>query len=327
MATNEIDRSQIDQMISAIRDRRIPRAAPVSEHVQMRNLRQSVVEELKPIFDRAGLDVEEINRVLTRHQQDARQLVEERKSQTATKLAGRAEERRAQLAYRSRVLNRIANTPLVCVTIPVQEAYAISAVPTNMLTGSGIKPYNWAKIYWASSEDTDKHYPDVELDFYFFWTNPNDFPVFVSATTDLSALGVLAGVANSGWLGGVGEIYLGGSIQAYVGDQHFFPGWWWFGAEIGEVRAASGGLWGLFGTSSDHATTTLEGQPISFSQVFSPIEVPPNQVIVFEVSAGASLLIENGSVSLDFSSDDFSIVCPGVNLEVCYPGNVIQLQA
>jgi hypothetical protein len=175
---------------------------------------------------------------------------------------------------------------------------------------------NWGKIYYYSSSDAitsqDATIDYVLLNFYFFWQNRTDNELFLYPTTELSPLGVLEGNASPGLFGGEGGISLYGSINSYVGDLEGGG----FATQMPGVDARSHGLWGLGGTGSDHATTTLEGQPYSISGF--NIEVGPDQIAVFEVSMLAIVEAWNGNASLDFKSRDYSVVCPGVNLEVCF---------
>src|SRR5713226_7782989 len=49
---------------------------------------------------------------------------------------------------------------------------------------------------------------------------------------------------------------------------------------------------------------------------YSDVEVPSGQTVIFEVALKAGYYIDNGSVVLDFSYQDYSVKCPGVNIEL-----------
>jgi hypothetical protein len=70
--TKKMDPSEIEKVISAIRDREVDSTVPAPDQIQIRNLRNGLQKQLAPIFERAGLDLEEINRIMRQHHQDLR---------------------------------------------------------------------------------------------------------------------------------------------------------------------------------------------------------------------------------------------------------------
>jgi hypothetical protein len=316
MATNKtkkMDPSEIEKVISAIRDREVDSTVPAPDQTQIRDLRHGLQKQLAPIFERAGLDVEEINRILRQHQQDLRNLVEEHKSQAKTHRAARAEKMRAALAQRSSVLNSIANQPGGGLSNlnPIQEASGIYALPAGMLVSSTIEPQdNWAQIYYEDSTDTSGS--SVYLYFLFEWLNQFPYQVVLAASTNLGANGEINGTEEMGFFSsGSFSILLWATLDAYVGylDINYPMGQ----SAIGSYVAPPQG----FGTA-----ILWEPVPI-FNYNYlccQPIPVDAGQIATFLVSMRADIKINDGSVSLDFSSNDGFVMCPEITLQLLSGG-------
>lgn len=322
MATKKMDSAEVENAIAAVRDRTMHRTVPASEQIQLQNLRYKLNKELEPIFERAGLDVEGINRILTQHQKDVRKILEEHKSQIDTNLAAQGENLRTVLTQRSRTLDHIANKPFLTTIVPLQEASLIFATPVGLLSDNnwGIEPgHNWGKIKFEfGSQDTFQR-GGVYLRFYFFWQNTSDYSAVLNAMTELSALGDIWAQANPGWFsGGSSQLDVGADFDVYVGEQDYHPE---FSVVIQQV-VANGGGGGWFG-SGDLKHQRLEGQPIALS--CSNIEVDAGQFAVFVVTFDAGYDADDGYVNFDFQSDGDSIICPGVNLEVLTPASQVSL--
>jgi hypothetical protein len=317
VATKKMDSAEVEKAIAAVRDRTRQSTVPASQQIQIRNLRNKVKKELEPIFQRAGLDVEEINRILTQHDKDVRKVREEQKSQIETNLAARGENLRVALTQRSRTLDRIANKPFLTTTIPLQEALQIFAEPVGMLTDWGIEPqYNWGKIAFGDFQDeTFGDFQDkngtVYLRFYFFWQNTSDYLAVLNATTELSALGIIYATANPELLiSGNSGLSCSGSFDVYVGSAEIYPPG---NVGLGNVHAGTG--WGPTVRGAEYSL--IDGQLNSLS--VSNIEVDSGEFAVLVVEFSATYDVYNGSIRLDFESGDNSIICPGVNLELLTP--------
>ena len=314
MATKKMDSAEVEKAVAAVRDRTTQSTVAASQKIQIRNLRNKLKNELEPIFQRAGLDVEEINRILTQHDKDVRKVREEHKAQIETNLAARGENLRVALTQRSRTLDRIADKPFLTTIIPLQEASQIFATPEGMLTDWGIEPqYNWGKIAFEDSQDTPGTV--AYLRFYFFWQNTSDYLAVLNATTELSALGIIYANANAGWFitNGNSGLSCSGSFNVYVGSADYPTGI--FGLEGGNVEA-KGGWVPVFG-SEDKELSTVDGQLNSLS--ISNIEVDSGEFAVLVVEFSAEYVVYNGFVKLDFESGNNAIICPGVNLELLTP--------
>jgi hypothetical protein len=314
MATKKMDHpSEIEKVISAIRDREVDSTVPAPDQIKIRNLRHGLQKQLAPIFERAGLDVEEINRILRQHHQDLRKLVEERKSQAGTHRAARAEKMRAALAHRSSVLNSIANPPgNIWNVSPIQEAWFIIAEPGSMLTSSTIGPQNnWAQIAYQDSQDTSGK--SVYLWFFFQWENPFPGGVVLAASTNLGASGEIWARANFELFSRTSaEISLWATLDAYVGgvDINYPMGQNAIGSPDGESTGPFSGIsWAI-------------PEPI-FNYNYlccQPIPVDAGQAAVFVVSMRADIKINDGWVDLDFSSNDGFVMCPEITLQLLSGG-------
>jgi hypothetical protein len=328
MATNKtkkMDPSEIEKVISAIRDREVDSNVPAPDQTQIRDLRHGLQKQLAPIFERAGLDVEEINRILRQHQQDLRNLVEEHKSQAKTHRAARAEKMRAALAQRSSVLNSIANQPGGGLSNlnPIQEASGIYALPAGMLVSSTIEPQNnWAQIYYEDNTDTSGS--SVYLYFLFEWLNQFPYQVVLAASTNLGVNGEILESPNQGlFQSGFCSLSLWATLDAYVGDLDInYPMGQVAIGSPNPLTATSGFLQGGVYPVTD---TIFEYDSLSCQ----PIPVDGGQIVTFLVAMRADIKISDGgyggsTVWLDFSPDnDGFIMCPEITLQLLSGGGVI----
>jgi hypothetical protein len=315
--TKKMDPSEIEKMISAIREREVDSTVPAPDQIQIRNLRHGLQKQLAPIFERAGLDVEEINRILRQHHQDLRKLVEEHKSQAKTHRAAQAEKMRAALAHRSSVLNSIANQPVGSISSlsPIQEASGIAAEPAGMLVTSTIEPQNnWAQIYYENNQDTSG--TSVYLEFYFQWENTFPYAVVLAASTNLGANGEIDTGANFELFGGGHvSVQLWATLDVYVGGVDInYP--------MGQV--AMGPPVTVYGGDLLHGEAHLGGTPIYQYDSLScqPIPVDAGQAAIFVVSMRADMKINNGVAYLDFSNNDGFVMCPEITLQLLSGGPV-----
>jgi hypothetical protein len=301
MAAEKADSAQIKQMISDSRARRIARQAPASEQIEIRKLRQNLAKQLKPIFERAGLDVKEIEDVYKRYQEELQQLVEQQhNSRIKTNLGARAETFDAALANRARGLNRIANKPLTTFSVQLDEAWFIEAYEGSLLAGYGI---GWQNNWLCTEFETDKTTVNY-FDFYFFWQNDSGYPAVVNASAELSAFGLMKAHANAPF--GYADVILSGLLHVFVGDVDGMP----YQGPI--ILGGTNAFAGLFGGQSEHRYFDGQLTPLASRNV----TVDPGQAVVPMVSAIITSDVSDGAVSWDFNSGDYSIMCPGVVLEV-----------
>jgi hypothetical protein len=324
--TKKMDPSEIEKVISAIRDREVDSTVPAPDQIQIRNLRNGLQKQLAPIFERAGLDLEELSRIRRQHHQDLRKLVEEHKSQAKTHRAAQAEKMRAALAQRSSVLNSIANQPIGSIwnLSPIQKAWFITAEPVGMLFAIGNvdafgTPDNWAEIAYENSQDTSG--TSVYVRFYFVWENPFPYAVVLNADTELVVVGTIEADAN--WAlfgGGSSSISLWANLDVYVGGVDITSYYSNERDALVSVTAHGGDLFDQ-GTSPNVEFIIQPGHLWC-----QPIPVDAGQAVVFVVSMRADIKINNGSVDLSFSNttpkDYFVVNCPGVTLQLLSGGPV-----
>jgi len=185
-----------------------------------------------------------------------------------------------------------------------------------MLMDSNTAPgMNYAKIAYTQQTD-DTSDTTVYVRFYFFWQNQSDFLAVINVDSDLAALGLTEGTAYPGYfsprscslpLYATLTVYLGGleinyqSTELALIDSIYVTG----GFE--EFPWADGGYQRHYISGSYHLSCTN-------------VEVEANQAVVFQVEFQASYRIaDGGSVDIDFNSGDYSLVCPGVTVELLTP--------
>lgn len=311
MAKSKVNKAQVKALIAAIKDRKGPDIISASRSAQIGNFRHKLAKRLQPVFAAAGLDVEKLDEILVEHQSDLRNFFEKTKAKSAKNLSALKKNIQRGLKNQRKALEHLAFKPFITTPIPLLEAYSIFATPIGMLTDSHIEAMNnWAKF--ALQENGDTGYIHAYIKFYFFWQNQSDYLAVINVDTDLGALGIIQANALPGFIGGGAcGVMLHATLTVFVGSLEIS----YQSTETAAIDSvtASGGS-ELLQQGGDLETHNVDGTLHHLS--CADIEVESGQTVVFEVALDAGYSIDNGSITLDFDYSDFSVLCPGLTVEL-----------
>jgi hypothetical protein len=312
--------SEVKAAISKIRDRERHETAltPLSRNPLLLNLRGNFQKQLQPVFSKAGVNIDEVNKVLTQYQSERSRILEKEGAATAKSIAALQKTMRNGMENRRKALDLLGSKPFIVTPIPLMSADSIWATPVGMLIDSRIIPgNNVAKIKFVTHDDTGG-YPSVSLYFYFFWKNDTQYAAVLNASADL----ILTGWAGlnaftSFWGGSHSTMDLTAVMNVFVEGQQISTD----SHQRTSIKSlsASGGsdLFGDTGSDSDNIFGT-------FNLSCSKILVESDQFALFEVGMVASYTINNGSVAVHFCDViqgnlplfDGSVICPALNIEL-----------
>ena len=313
--------SEVKAAISKIRDRERHETAltPLSRNPLLLNLRGNFQKQLQPVFSKAGVNIDEVNKVLTQYQSERSRILEKEGAATAKSIAALQKTMRNGMENRRKALDVLGSKPFIVTPIPLMSADSIWATPVGMLIDSRIIPgNNVAKIKFETHDDTGGNYPSVSLYFYFFWKNDTQYAAVLNASADL----ILTGWAGlnawtSFWGGSHSTMDLTAVMNVFVEGQQISTD----SHQRTSIKSLSayGGsdLFGDTGSDSDNIFGT-------FNLSCSKILVESDQLALFEVGMVASYTINNGSVGVSFCDViqgdlplfDGSVICPALNIEL-----------
>jgi hypothetical protein len=202
--------------------------------------------------------------------------------------------------------------------VVLDKAFLIWATPSNMLLDSLTEPFNnFAKIQRRSNSSGHD-----ELNFYFVWDNPRDNHTVIDVECSVGIRGICKADAESGFLsGGSSSLTVRAELQ---------PLEWWNqppttplpqSSQIEDVAVISwsgGAAWGLGREILGIETPSLlvSSQHDLQHKLFA---VPPRGVVVFKITLSLDYRIDDGSIAVDFATDDFIVRCPFVLLGILTP--------
>jgi hypothetical protein len=202
--------------------------------------------------------------------------------------------------------------------VVLEKAFLIWATPSNMLVDSLADAFNnFAKIERRNSSSGRD-----ELNFYFLWENPRDEHSVINIECSVGVRGVCTASADSGFLsGGSSSLTIRAELQ---------PLEWWNqppttplqqSSQIQDVVtiSSSGGIfWGLGRRIIGIETPSLIVSS-QYDLQHTLFAVPPRGVVVLKVTVSLDYSVDDGSIEVDFSRDDFSLRCPFVLLGILTP--------
>ena len=200
----------------------------------------------------------------------------------------------------------------------LEKAFLVWATPSNMLLDSLTEPFNnFAKIKRQNSSSGHD-----ELNFFFVWDNPRDENSLINIECSLGVRGTCKADANSGFLsGGSSSLTVRAELQ---------PLEWWNqppttplpqSSQIQDVAiiSSSGGvLWGVGKEILGIETPSLIVSS-QYDLQHNLFAVPPRGVVVFKVTLSLDYSIDDGSIAVDFFTDDFLVRLPFVLLGILTP--------
>jgi len=287
----------------------------MAQQAKAAKLRRKLGKEIRPLFSGAKFDVEKIDTVLAGHSADMQAALRQEQTGAAKRMAPLAKTRALGIANTRAALEEIRFKPYVTTTIPLTTPFLIWATPIGMLHDSHVEPWNnWAKFTYSSDKDTGD--ASVVVNFYFAWQNTANYLAVLNCDTDVIANGIIEATAEQGWLSpGESWLELQAKLTVFFGATEVN----WQGtqtAPMGSVTAEGG--WAEIGGSGD-----LDADPISSTYHLSAtdIQVPANEMVIFEVACMANWWIDGGSIVLDFDFDpaNYSIMCPALTIHLLTP--------
>ena len=298
-----VSAAEIEAAISRIKAR--SPLGPLSEHTSrsaaLRPLHRSLRKELLPLLRAGGLNNPKIDKALKRHQREAKALLG-KQSKTSGKIASKQrQEYRFTLENRQNALDRLAGLPHLATPILIDQPYSIYTIPSGMEVDSNIVPHaSYVKIRHADAKDTVLT-KSVSTRFFFAWQNEPDYAAVIKADADLVCQGFCEASSSIGFLsGGKASLSLGALMNVYLAGNKISGS----GSAITSVSAESSWFFGAGDIDLQFVTGT--------TNVSSPvILVREGQLVIFDVVLYASYDIDNGSILIDFSSHQDSLVmCP-----------------
>ena len=182
---------------------------------------------------------------------------------------------------------------------------------------------SWAKVHVHLDED-DSAGPSTEsgerrVSFWFMWQNESDFFAVISAHTYIALNGYIrVGANGSAW-----NIVLAGPWVTNMWLKASLSWWRWW--QQPQVATELQNLTVTSATIENGVLGAVHGERVNRVERLESgaeyITIPPRETVVFEVAVSFPVGIEEdgGSVDFDFSSGDFRIVCPWMNILLLTP--------
>jgi hypothetical protein len=283
----------------------------LAQHPKLLRTQRAGKKLLAEVFRKAGLETRKLAALQKQYNAELQRIVDKQGAE-AIKRASRAKDTvRSSIRSQRDALKLLAADqhffPFPLVTL--DKPFLIWATPhSNIISDSSIEPFNsWAKIRVESGSSSGLE----KLSFYFLWDNPSNFYTVINASTSMSATGRLKATA----FGGGSAIYSTGS-SSFVGCSANFALWsWWLNPPTStpETRQPLGSVqeFATFWDKSE-AVTVSDGANLDKTLFL----VPPQGVVVLEVSFQVGYSNDDGRALADFESGGFKISCPVVVVAV-----------
>ena len=207
--------------------------------------------------------------------------------------------------------------------VVLEKAFLIWATPSNMLQDSVNEAFNnVAKIQRRNSSSGRD-----ELNFYFVWDNPRDETSVINIECSVGVRGTCRADADSGF-------FSGGSSSLTIRAELQLLEWWNQppttplpqSSQIQDVVtvSTSGGMFWDAGRKILGIETPSLIVSSQHDLQHTLFAVPPRGVVVFKVTLSLDYTIDDGSIEVDFFTDDFSVRCPFLVLGILTPVNPLE---
>jgi len=213
-------KSEIKAAVSAIveREQRKGIASPIL-HVNEGNriwIRSNLRKNLEPVFSKIGLEKDEIQAIVARHQDEVRQYLKAQEPKTARLLSGLTKSYQKALGNRQAAIRHLAGAPFISAPRILDKPVSIFVYPSGMLVEDHIESGNsWAKLIWTDSQSGD--WVHTTTRFFFAWTNPSDYIVVINVSSDLDVRGQCTASAFPGLIfGGQTAIFVTTQLKVHL---------------------------------------------------------------------------------------------------------------
>jgi hypothetical protein len=291
--------------------------------LRARTTEKKISDLLESFLTKNGFDFKKINALLDQDKSEVQRIskrykskVVKRSAKTRTKIAKELIDRRRKDAE---YMAKISVHPPQIRYFPVTTPFLIWGDPANTIVDSHIEPWNsWAKIYLDFTQDTtvqppfsgEAYFVRSDYSFYFYWQNLTDG----WAITDVHGYLVLNGSCEAKAHGGT---FAGARYCAIKVDAELYVFEWWKQPpwpspyidqqDLGSVSAEA--EWS-FSKEDNEYLNLFRGCDLSCERIL----VPPQGVIVIEVTTAVNHQISDGETIIDFANEGFSVLCPFVEV-------------
>jgi hypothetical protein len=317
----QLSKAEMQRLITAMKNRKPkPVLRPnFAEHRRIAALGRKIRKRIEPVFAKAGLDVEKINKILAEGRSELRQIKKVKTAHIKKYFADREKSVRQSIENSYKALQQLANPlqpPPFSTWITLDTPFLIWPRPWGILTFQHIEPgKNRAQIF--STTATTAQNPVIDeaqsVSFYFLWVNPSNSPAVVNISSPVLVFGSIEAFANLDWFDDDSWSSCEGSIiiqmvqpetagEVNIGLGEVDVG----GSAFGELITGDVG-------DDDHTLFFASQFPI----LSNGLSIAPNATAVFEVMVQfGSYVTNNGWTHLDFNNNGGFIGCPFVKLEV-----------
>jgi hypothetical protein len=311
----EYKEDEIKAALSTAKDARrkystLLRQAEMSARSRKLGLRRNYSEKfVGPVLAKAGLGVDELNKLGSQTQAEMRRLLEEQKADLIKRIAlgkdvlqseadswRKAKERLVSLRSENLLLGFnfvVLDTPLFIWASQGIDSFTASKAPWN----------NVAKISsgWASYNVND-------VSFIFVWQNPSDKYAVINAESYLTLNGSSVVAADSAFFGLQSniswiELRVYFNILEYWNKPPTTPPFESTQLAYALDLGANGGWLG------DYEVAMVNG---TYDVRYDQFVLAPLGVAIFEVSLVIETWTDGGFTEIDFASGNFEVICPGL---------------
>jgi hypothetical protein len=318
----------------------VPRQRHVPRRSQNQKNRRELEKILLPLMTQAGIDVDELNKLLALQQAARRENFEKEKAEVASHSVAEREAFHRSIEEGYKASEYLKNLPFDSgalgniLTLPTPFLVWEWPHGTQCLQRSHLEPLkSYAKClldFAAYSSDNDNGSGGTEVSFYFFWENNSDFISIVKAFSVVGLNGSCDLEANKGfWSGDTMKLSIEASLYPISYWEPLPPG-----QNITNLRmqgdpaqhnlildnltAEGGSILGDFGSADKIFSNNSYG--VSYGQ-YSGISIPGRATALFEVCMSFTYSWDGNTlpdeIKADFADDkkNYNIECPLVALQ------------
>jgi hypothetical protein len=317
--------------------RKLVKQANLAPRLQDVNSRREVQRVLTPLLTRAGLDIDQFDKMLAAQQTERRSNFEKQKAEVARNSTAEREafRRFIEEGYKSSEYLRNLGGLSTIITLPTPFLIWEWPHMDQSLVGAHVEPLkSYAKFLVdipAYSFDNDTGSGETELSFYFFWENESDYIAIVNSFSVVGLNGACDLEANNG--------IVSGDTMSLSMDAWLYPISYWQplppGGNITNLRmqgdplqhqqiladltATGGSIFGDAGSAGQIFNAASYG--LSYGQ-YGGISIPGRATALFEVNVKFSYSWNGNTlpdeIKADFADDknNYNIQCPLVALQL-----------
>jgi hypothetical protein len=320
---------------------KLVREANLSHRSQNLKNRRDVEKLLRPLLAKAGLDVDELNKLLASQQAERRHNFEKQEAEVAKHSAAAREAFQRSIEEGYQASEYLKNLPFgtegLASLITLPTPFLVWEWPhlDQSLVRAHLEPLkSYAKFLVdvpAYSFDNDSGSGETEVSFYFFWENESDYIAIVNCFSVVGLNGSCDLEANTG--------FFSGDTMSLSMDAWLYPISYWLplppGGNITNLRmqgdplqhqailpdltATGGSIIGETGSAGQIFKASSYGMSYG---AYGGVSIPGRATALFEVNVKFSYSWDGNTlpdeIKADFADDrkNYSIACPLVVLQL-----------